>query len=157
MRKITSKKYFKILKIAGIIIDAFVLFGMTAIGVFLGWDALWENIEANGITSFYEWFSLIIYRLTIYLLPGFLLSFFVFDKRYKYSSRLKIWLNWTLCIYLLCNAFIKVFAIDKLLNFQIFNSIDVVVLLIGYVITFATKEKVSFDSTEAIINPKDVK
>lgn len=128
---------------------------MTIIGVVLGWDVLWNNIDEEGVTNFYQWFSLIIYRLNIYLLPGFILSFYPFDKRYKYITRLIIWLNWTLCIYLFVSAFIRVFAINKVFNFSIFTNIDVVVLLVGYIFTFITKEKVSFDSTEAIVNPKE--
>ena len=118
---------------------------------------MWGNIETEGITSFQQWVTLIIYRLGIYLIPGFILSLFKFDKRYKYSSRLKIWFNWTFCIYLIANVVIKVFAIDKVLHFEIFNALDSVVLLTGYVITFVTKEKVDFTSTEAIINAKNTK
>ena len=109
-------------------------------------------MDGKGFTL--GWLSTIIYRISIYFIPGVILSFFVFDKRYKYISRLKIWLNWTMCIYLITNAFIKVFALDKAFGFEFFNNVDVVVLLTGYIITFVTKEKVSLDSTEAIINPK---
>ena len=154
MKNLTSKKKYKLLKVTGIFLDLFTIFALTFIGVLLEWDNLWGNIDEEGIVNFYQWFSLVFYRLTLYLLPGFILSICIFDKRYKYISRLKIWLNWTLCIYLIGNSVIKVFAIDKIFKFSIFNNIDVVVLLVGYVITFATKEKVSFDSTEAIINPK---
>ncbi len=147
-----SRTKYRLLKLFGIFLDIIVVFLATAICAILKVDDLWKEIDGKGLTL--GWLSLIIYRITIYFLPGFILSFFVFDKRYKYISRLKIWLNWTMCIYLITNAFIKVFAIDKAFNFEIFNNVDVVVLLTGYIITFVTKEKVSFDSTEAIINPK---
>lgn len=150
----TAKKKFAILKIAGIIVDAVMVLGLTALGVLLGFDRLWEGINANGFSSFGQWASLVFYRLGLYLLPGFILSFVVFDKRFKYISRLRIWLNWTLGIYLITNVVIKVFAIDVALKKEIFNSIDSVAMLIGYVITFITKEKVEFDSTGAIIDPK---
>ena len=155
MKKLTSKKKYTGLKILGVVFDVVTIFGLTSIGVLLGFDKLWNNIEIEGITSFAQWISLVLYRFGIYLIPGIILSFFVFDKRFKYTSRLIIWLNWTLCLYLIANAFIRVFAIDKINpNFRIFNTIDSVVLLVGYVITFATKKKVEFDSTEAIIDPK---
>ena len=157
MKKISSKTKYCILKISAIIVIFVVLFILTAIGALLHFDELWSNIETEGITSFQQWFTLIGYRLGIYLVPGFILSIFKFDKRYKYISRLKIWLNWTYCIYLIIYVAMKVFAIDKVLHFEIFNTLDSVVLLTGYVFTFVTKEKVDFASTEAIVNPKKTK
>ena len=150
----TAKKKFKILKISGVILDVAMVLGLTALGVLLNFDKLWEGIDVNGFSSFGQWVSLISYRLGLYLFPGLILSFIVFDKRFKYVSRLRIWLNWTLGIYLLANVVIRVFAIDIALKKEIFSSIDSVVMLVGYVITFITKEKVEFDSTGAIINPK---
>ncbi len=154
-KKLTAKKKYTILKIAGLGLDVLVLFGLTGLGVLLGFDKLWENIDTEGIKTFTQWITLITYRLGIYLLPGIILSFFIFDKRFKYLPRLRIWLNWTLCLYLIANAIIRVFAINNLCpKLNIFNNIDAVVLLIGYVLTFVTKEKVEFDSTGAIIDPK---
>ena len=150
----TAKKKFTILKIIGIILDVVMVLGLTALGVLLNFDTFWEGVDANGFSSFGQWLSLVSYRLGLYLLPGLILSFVVFDKRFKYVSRLRIWLSWTLGIYLLANVVIKVFAIDIALKKEIFSSIDSVVMLVGYVITFVTKEKVEFDSTGAIIDPK---
>ena len=150
----TAKKKFFIIKIVGLVLDAVVVIGLTALGVLLNFDKLWEGIDENGFSSFGQWASLVFYRLGLYLIPGFLLSFVVFDKRFKYISRLRIWLNWTLGIYLLTNVVVRTFAIDILLKREIFGNIDSVVMLAGYVITFITKEKVEFDSTGSIINPK---
>lgn len=147
-----SKTKYKLLKIAGLLLDVSVVLLATTLCAVLRLNDLWKEIEGNGFS--FGWFTLILYRLIIYLLPGIILSFIIFDKRYKYVSRLKIWVNWTLCIYLVANAIIRVFAIDKAFGFEMFSNLDVVVLLTGYIITFVTKEKVSFDSTEAIINPK---
>ena len=154
-RTMTAKRKFIILKIVGVILDVVTVFGLTGLGVLLNFDKLWEGIDMNGFSSFGQWASLVFYRLGLYLLPGFILSFVVFDKRFKYISRLRIWLNWTLGFYLLANVIIRVFAIDLALKKEIFNSVDSVVMLVGYVITFITKEKVEFDSTGAIINPKE--
>ena len=156
MKNINSKKKYNILKSLGFILDFAILFLLTSIGVLIGLDNLWEGIKEDGFTSFIQWFSLISYRLILYLSPALILSIFKFDKRYKFVSRLKIWLNWTSGIFLVTKAFIAVFELDTLLGIKIFEKIDFVVLLIGYVITFATKEKVEFGSTEAIIDPKSI-
>lgn len=152
----TAKKKFYLFKISGALLVAVVLFVLTIIGVFLNLDHLWKNIDVEGFTSFWQWFSLVLYRLLLYLLPGLILSIFKFDKRYKFLSRFKIWLNWTLGIFLISKAIISVFAIDKLLHISAFGNLDGVVLLVGYVFTLATKQKVEFDSTGAIINPKEI-
>lgn len=152
----TAKKKFYLFKISGALLVAVVLFVLTIIGVFLNLDHLWKNIDVEGFTSFWQWFSLVLYRLLLYLLPGLILSIFKFDKRYKFLSRFKIWLNWTLGIFLISKAIILVFAIDKLLHISVFENLDGVVLLVGYVFTLATKQKVEFDSTGAIINPKEI-
>lgn len=151
-----TKKKFYLLKILGVIFDVVVLFGLTTIGVLLNLDYLWKNIDVEGFTSFWQWLSLVLYRLLLYLLPGLLLSLFKFDKRYKFISRFKIWLNWTLGIFLFSKAIISVFSIDKLLHISIFGNLDGIVLLVGYVFTLVTKQKVEFDSTGAIINPKEI-
>lgn len=152
----TAKKKFYLFKISGALLVAVVLFVLTIIGVFLNLDHLWKNIDVEGFTGFWQWFSLVLYRLLLYLLPGLILSIFKFDKRYKFLSRFKIWLNWTLGIFLISKAIILVFAIDKLLHISVFENLDGVVLLVGYVFTLATKQKVEFDSTGAIINPKEI-
>lgn len=149
-----AKTKFLLLKIFGIFLDVIAVFGFTSVCVLLNLDRLWSGIDKEGFTSFTQWFSLILYRILLYLTPAMTLSFFKFDKRFKFSSRFRIWLNWTLGLYLLTKAVISVFSIDKVLNFSIFNNLDSIVLLIGYVFTFFTKEKISFDSTGAILDPK---
>ena len=151
---IKSKTKYKILKIVGIVLTISNIVLITTIFVLFGCAEYWNGIEENGFASFWQWLSLTSYRLLLYLLPGLILSVFCFDKRYKYFTRLKIWLNWTFCLMLVANAIIKVFSIDIVLGLKIFNNLDMVVLLVGYLLTFISKEKVSFDSTEAIVNPK---
>ena len=151
MKNRTSKQKFKYLKLCGVILDFIMLIGVNLIFVLLEVDLLWEDIPTNGITSFPQWITLILYRFLLYLAPAILLTFFVFDKRYKIMTRFIIWLNWTLFIYLILNVIIKVFAIDMIINMTIFNSLDSVVLLMGYILTFFSKKKVEFDSTGAII------
>lgn len=149
-----AKTKYNILKIAGFLVDIIVLVSLTSIAVFFNFDILWEKIDTEGFKNFFQWFSLILYRLLIYFLPGLFLSMFKFDKRFKFSSRLKIWLNWTLGIFLLMKSLISVFEIDALLQIKIFNKLDPTVLFFGYIFTFMTKQKVEFDSTLSIIDPK---
>lgn len=156
MIKMTSKKKYLLLKIIGVFLVIINIAALTTICILLKWDYLWKNIEKDGISNFNQWITLVRYRLGLYLLPGLILSFFKFDKRYKFFSRLKLWYNWTFCVCLIANAIIKVFSIDLVFEFTFFTHLDSVVLLIGYIMTYITKEGVSFDSTEAIINPKKV-
>ena len=143
------------MKIAGVVLVVSAFFGLTSLAVLLGFDERWDGIDVkNGFSSFDQWATLVTYRICLYCLPGVVLSFFRFDKRFKYISRLTIWLNWTFAIYLLAYAIIKVFAIDIALKTEVLKTIDSVVVFAGYVITFITKKKVEFDSTGAIIDPK---
>lgn len=119
--------------------------------LFIGCAELWKDIPTCGITSFIQWFTLISYRIIVYLLPAIILSFFRFDKRYKWMTRFIIFLNWTLFIYLFCNVVIKFFELDSILQITIFENLDNVVMLLGYVLTAVNKRKIEFDSNGAII------
>ena len=147
---------YRIFKVLGVLIDIFILFLFTSLVVILNIEKSWESIDTGKISDFYQWLTLVIYRLCVYLLPGIALSLFPFDRRYNYLSRLKMSINWTLCIYLISNAIIRVFAIDKVLGITIFENIDLVVLLTGYIFTLSTKKMVEFDSTIAVVDPKQV-
>ena len=55
-------------------------------------------------------------------------------------------------IYLLvCNVVIKFFELDSILQITIFENLDNVVMLLGYVLTAVNKRKIEFDSNGAII------
>ncbi len=154
MKKLTAKKKYRYLQLFGIFLVLFVLLGTTTLYVLLKIDELWAPIAEGKITNFLQWFTLIIYRIVIYLLPALILTIFRFDKRYKTSSRFVIWLNWTMFIYLITKAFIEVFAIDLLLGTSLFNIVDSFVLLLGYIFTLIKKRKIEFDSSGAIIGEK---
>lgn len=153
-KRFTAKKKYRCIQLLGIILVLLILFGITSLYVLCGIDSLWSSISDEGITSFTQWSTLILYRLIIYLLPALILTPFRFDKRYKTSSRFIIWLNWTLFLYLIAKAVIEVFAIDLLLGVSLFSVIDSFVLLLGYVFTLVKKRKVEFDSTGTIIGEK---
>lgn len=144
---------FAILKWLAILVNILTIFVFTSLGVLFGFDIMWDSINACGITSFCQWFTLITYRIIIYFFPGLFLAIFKFDKRYKFLSRLCIWINWTLCIYLITSAFISFFAINKIFDkITIFSNLDTAVLLIGYVLTFTMKKKIDFSSPSALID-----
>lgn len=151
MRKMSAKKKLLILKISAIVLCPLVIFVITTIFTAMGCGELWADMAQNGITSFSQWITLILYRLLIYLLPAMMLSFFCFDRRYKLMDRLIILLSWTFFIYLFGNVIITFFEIDTLLGITIFENLDAMVLLAGYVLTAINKRKIEFDSSGAII------
>lgn len=151
MKKISTKRKLFILKITGILLCVLTIFGITTIFTAIGCAELWADIPQNGITSFSQWSTLILYRLLIYLLPAIILSFFPFDKRYKWMTRFIIFLSWTIFVYLFSNVIIAFFEIDTLLDIIIFENLDTVIMLAGYVLTAISKKKIEFDSSGAII------
>lgn len=85
------------------------------------------------------------------MFPAILLSLFKFDRRFKWMTRFIIFLNWTLFIFLFCNVVIQFFELDSILKITIFENLDNVVMLLGYVLTAINKRKIEFDSKGAII------
>lgn len=151
MKKSSAKKKLFLLKILAVVLCPMTIFATTTVFVFIGCSELWEDVPTYGITSFVQWFTIIAYRIIVYLLPAITLSFFRFDKRYKWMTRFIIFLNWTLFIYLFCNVFIKFFELDSILQITIFENLDNAVMLLGYVFTAINKRKIEFDSSGAII------
>lgn len=151
MKKSSAKKKLFLLKILAVILCPITVLATTTIFVFIGCAELWKDIPTCGITSFIQWVTIVSYRIIIYLLPAIILSFFRFDKRYKWMTLFIIFLNWTLFIYLFCNVVIKFFELDSILQITIFENLDNVVMLLGYVLTAVNKRKIEFDSNGAII------
>lgn len=151
MKKSSAKRKLFLLKILAVILCPITVFATTIFFVFIGCAELWKDIPTCGITSLIQWFTLISYRIIVYLLPAIILSFFRFDKRYKWMTRFVIFLNWTLFIYLFCNVVIKFFELDSIHQITIFENLDNVVMLLGYVLTAVNKRKIEFDSNGAII------
>ena len=148
-----AKTKYRLIKYLGIVSTSLLFLGISAIFTLCGAYELWSDITEKGITSFAQWVSMVGYRLCIYLIPPLFLSFFVFDKRFKWLTRFIIWLNWCLFLYIFAKAFIVFFAIDKLPDFKGFmSSLDSFIALAGYVFTFIKKEKIEFDSSGAIID-----
>lgn len=151
MKKSSAKRKLFLLKILAVILCPITVFATTIFFVFIGCAELWKDIPTCGITSLIQWLTLISYRIIVYLFPAIILSFFRFDKRYKWMTRFVIFLNWTLFIYLFCNVVIKFFELDSIHQITIFENLDNVVMLLGYVLTAVNKRKIEFDSNGAII------
>ena len=151
MNKLSARKKLLILKIVGIFLCPLTIFFVTTIFVLLGCSELWGSISQNGISSWSQWVTLILYRFNIYLMPAMILSLFHFDKRYKWMTRLIIFLSWTFFIYLFSQVIISFFEIDTLLNINIFSNLDNAILLFGYILTAINKRRIEFDSNGAII------
>lgn len=149
-----SKTKFKIIKsVSFFVIPMFFFLVSVAFAVF-GASELWGNMFDKGIDSFAQWITLILYRFLVYILPAIILSFFVFDKRYSFSSRLIIWFNWSFFIYLLIYAIINIFALNLVFNIELFSTLDAIMILLGYVFTYIKKKPVEFDKVETIIDNK---
>lgn len=152
--KLTAKKKYNIIRLVsaiGLIIHPLLV---SVIAVLLNWDLLWKGIETEGVTSFGQWLSLIVYRVMLYIFPAIVLMQIPFDKRYKKSSLFVIWLNWTFAVYLIISLFIKVFAFDMLLDISVFNTLDSFVGLSGFVLTAILKKKIELGTVGAIIGEK---
>lgn len=152
--KLTAKKKYNIIRLVsaiGLMIHPLLV---SVIAVLFNWDLLWKGIETEGITSFGQWLSLIVYRIILYIFPAIVLMQIPFDKRYKKSSLFVIWLNWTFAVYLIISLFIKVFVFDMLLDISVFNTLDSFVGLSGFVLTAILKKKIELGTVGAIIGEK---
>lgn len=138
--KVKTKKV--IVKASLIVLLPLYFIFITCIFTSLGAADIWGNMFDNGIDNIQQWCTLILYRVLLYVSPAFILSFIRFDKRQKWSTRLIDWFNWSLFVYLLWNAIIKLLAIDLLLNIEIFNVLDSFVALFGYIITYFKKQEI---------------
>lgn len=104
-----------------------------------------------GIENFQQWWTLILYRLLIYVPLPLILGAFVFDKHYKYFSRIIMCYNWMFLIYLIINGIFDILAINMLKNISIFKTLSSFVSIFGYLFTFLNKKTVSFDDVGNIL------
>lgn len=152
----SCKKKFRIARIITCFTIPIFISVVVALYVAFGAYEIVEAIPENGITTPDQWFIIISFRLIIYLVPASLISFWKFDKRYKYSSRFLIWLNFILCILTIANVSYKFFGLDMVFKKDIFSSLDSFAVLGGYLLTFIFKKKIEFDSTGAIIEHEKI-
>ena len=148
----TAKKKFYILKIAGLVSLIIYVLALTAIFVACGAYELWKDIHENGISNSTQWWTIILYRILLYLAMPFIFSVFKFDKRIKWVNRLLIWINYFFFIFLVIQSIYYFFALNLIINTPILSALDSLSLLVGYIFTYINKEKIEFDSTGAIID-----
>jgi len=155
--KISTKKKLSFARIVFCILLPIFIFAIVALYVAFGAYEALEKIPENGITTVEQWIIIISFRLIIYLIPALLIAIWRFDKRYKYSSRFLIWLNYLLCILTIINVGYKFFAFDLVFKKDIFSSLDSFTILGGYFLTLIFKKKIQFDSSGAIIDKDSYK
>ena len=149
--KFTAKKKLQLLKIISVILLPVHFFAITSLGVVFNWDSLWSP---DGITTFSQWSTTVLYRLLIYIAPAMILMCFKYDKRYKTISRFVIWLNWIFMLYTIANATICFLALDQTPYFAAFNSLDSAIGLSGFVLTTILKRKIELGTSGAIVGEK---
>ena len=152
--KWTSKKKYRMLQIGSVVLLPIYFIAITSLVVAFNWDLLWSSIPYNGITTFGQWNTMVIYRILLYIAPAIILMCFKYDKRYKAISRFVIWLNWIFMLYTIANVTIRFLALDQTPYFSAFNSLDSIVGLSGFVFTAILKRKIEFGTAGAIVGEK---
>ena len=152
--KLMSKKKYRLIQIISAISLPIYFVLVTSLAVLFNWDLLWSSIPSEGITSFCQWITIVIYRILLYITPAVILMWFRYDKRYKLISRFVIWLNWSFVLYTIANVTICFLALDQTPYFSAFNSLDNAIGLSGFVFTAILKRKIEFGTSGAIVGEK---
>lgn len=147
-----AKTKYKLLKWIIIIGTPIYFFLISSFFALLKVDDIWGDMFDEGIQNFIQWFTLIFYRILIYIPLPLIIGIFRFDKRYKYSSRVVIWYNWMFSVYLLFYGIYEFAALDLMVKVDIFNKLSSILLILGYVFSYAMKKPISFDDPANILN-----
>ena len=146
-----AKTKYKLLKWIIIIGTPIYFFLISSFFALLKVDDIWGDMFDEGIQNFMQWFTLILYRIIIYIPLPLIIGIFRFDKRYKYSSRVVTWYNWMFFVYLLFYGIYEFAALDSIFKVDIFNKLSSIILILGYVFSYAMKEPISFDDPANIL------
>lgn len=152
--KMTSKKKYRLIQVVSALFLPIYFILVTLVTVLFNWDLLWSSIPSEGITTFCQWITIVLYRIFLYIVPALILMCFMYDKRYKTISRFVIWLNWILMLYTIANVTIRFMALDQTRYFAAFNSLDSVIGLSGFVFTAILKRKIEFGTAGTIVGEK---
>ena len=114
-------------------------------------DEIWGGMFEVGIKNFQQWWTLLLYRFLIYVPFPLVLGFFVFDKRYKYLSRVIMCYNWMFLVYLIISGLLDILAINMFKGVDIFESLSSFVSILGYLFSYLNKKPVSFDDSGNIL------
>lgn len=146
-----AKTKYKILKFITIIGTPIYFFAISAIFALLKVDDIWGEMFEIGIDNFQQWWTLLLYRFLIYVPLPLIFGFFVFDKRYKYLSRVIMCYNWMFLVYLIINGLLDILAINLIKDISIFGTLSSFVSILGYLFTYLKKETISFDDVGNIL------
>ena len=140
------KKLFNILKKIGksiflCMVPILIFLLITSGFAFFDAGLAWENLDSNFIWSSY--LTLISYRLSIYLVPGFLL--FVFGKNKNKASLINSFENQFIS-YALLKLVWEFFAVDFILSTTIFDQMDSAIILIGLLLSLVLNKKVKLET-----------
>ena len=151
MKNLAVKQKMVILKVAGVALCAIFLFGLGWVLAYFDIGAMWKTLSQTKFSDIGAWLSLIGYRICVYLLPAIILSLYPYDKRLKWMSRFIIWLNWTFFIYLISKAVFYFLAFNLVLDLELFENLDNIVLLMGYILTYINKRKIDLGTMDPAI------
>lgn len=147
-----AKTKYKLLKWTTIIGTLLYFLLVSSFFALLKVDDIWGNMFEKGIQNFPQWITLILYRILIYIPLPLIIGIIKFDKRYNYSSRVVIWYNWMFFVYLLFYGIYEFAALDLIFKVGIFNKLSSIILILGYVFSYAMKKPISFDDPANILN-----
>lgn len=146
-----AKAKYKILKFITIIGTPIYFFVISAVFALFKVDDIWGEMFEIGIENFQQWWTLLLYRILIYVPLPLIMGLFVFDKRYRYLSRVIICYNWMFLVYSIINGILDVFAINMIKDISIFETLSSFVSILGYLFTYLKKETISFDDVGNIL------
>lgn len=99
----------------------------------------------------WAWISLILCRLTIYLLPSLMFFLLSFIKRDKRKSKIKTYLkclNLQFLGYLIYQCLTIVLGLDYLIGLQPFANVSIYMSLFGYIATISRNKEIEFGKIE---------
>ena len=147
-----AKKKYNLIKwftVAGSLICFFIV---SCIFAHLKVDDIWGDMFENGITNCLQWFTLILYRILIYIPFPFFMGLFSFDKNTNYLSRVTNCFNWMFMTFLITKGIMEICAINLIFNINLFDKLSSFINLLGYIFTYTMKKPISFDETGNILN-----
>ena len=131
--------------IAGIVIFLFAIFDF---------GKKWDSIKEGNIT-FIALVSLIIFRLCLYFVPGFIGYCIIKPIKKPETKNKKILLfidcyNIQFFVYSLVLSLYELFALDYVLNVDIFTKMDSFIFILGFIISVFIRHEIPKDEIEQL-------
>ena len=147
-----ARKKYNLIRFAVCIGTPFYFIAISIIFALLRVDEIWGDMFEVGIQNSLQWCTLVLYRILIYVPFPLIMGMFVFDKKYKYRSRVTNCYNWMFLSYSIIYCVIDIFAINMIEDFSIFGTLSSFVSIFGYLLTYINKKPISFDDAGNILN-----